>query len=227
MEVKVYFMKKIIVVLTVLMCAAPLALRAVDAGNVMDNIIEDIMIKGVSSVSEKEVLDEISYGVGMLFSKYKTREDIRNLYKTGKFEDIKVYLGDEDGKKVLIYEFVEKPRIEKIYIKGNKDVGDGDIKSKLENPYAEEEAAAPAAPDREEEEKIKVKEGEYFDGYALKEAVLKIQKMYGDKNFYYAEVDYKAEEYEAEEGEKKVKIYVDVNEGPKMKVQSITAEGND
>jgi len=177
-----------------------------------DKIIEDIIIKGNTTVEDKEILEKTSYGMGMIYSKYKTREDIKNLYKTGKFDDIKIYLKKIDGKNVLVYELKEKPRINKIIIKGNKEVGEGDIKGKLDN----------------EEKEIKIKENEYFDEYKLKKAIIEIQNMYKEKNFYYAEVKYSINKIEPEKGKKGewVNIELEISEGDKLKVKKITATGN-
>lgn len=176
-----------------------------------DQIIEDIKITGNTTVEEKEVLDTVSFGVGMAFSKYKTREDIKNLYKTGKFDQVNVSLEQMDGKTTLVYDLKEKPRIGKIVISGNKDVSEGDIKGKLDD----------------DEKKIKVKELEYFDEYMLKEGISEIEKLYKEKNFYDAKINYMIKPYKDEHkrGEL-VEIDIDVDEGGKLKIKAINAVGN-
>jgi len=201
-----------------------------------DEIIDDIRIKGLMTMEEKFVLDRISYGIGMAYSKYKTREDIRKLYETGRFDDIKVSTAKEGDKTLLVYELTEKPLIGKVLIKGNKDVGEGDIKSKLEpetesnvNP-ASADATKPQAAEPEDEGKPsqKIKEGEYFDEYYLKAAIVKIEKLYKEKNFYYATVKYSVSEPSEEQGKKgkRVTVTIEAEEGDKIKVKTITATGN-
>ncbi len=184
------------------------------SGNVLsqDIIIDEIDIKGNITVDEKEILQNISYTQGMLYSRYKTREDIKNLYKIGKFADVKVSLKEIDGKNILIYEIKEKPKINKIIIKGNKEVGEGDIKGKLDN----------------EEKKVKLKENEYFDEYNLKKAIIDIENMYKEKNFYYAKIDYKINKIEPEKDKKGdwINIEIEIEEGNKIKVKKISATGN-
>lgn len=176
-----------------------------------DEIVEEIKITGNNTVEPKEILDTVSYGVGMVFSKYKTREDIRSLYKLGKFEDVSVDFTKAGGKNILTYEVVEKPRIGRILIKGNKDVGEGDVRSKLNN----------------EDKAIKIKELEYFDEYLLKRAIDEISKMYKERNFYDAKIEYSLKPY-AEEHKRGslMEITVEVTEGGKIKVKTITADGN-
>jgi outer membrane protein insertion porin family len=179
-----------------------------------ENVIDDIRISGISAVPEKEVLEQISYGIGMVFSRYKTREDIKNLYKTGKFDDVKMYMSRENGKNLLLVELKEKPQIGKITIKGNKEVGEGDIKGKL---------------DDEDKSGIKIKEGEYLNEYKLKKAIKNIEAMYREKNFYYATAAYALNIVEEEKSGKKVKklnIEITVDEGTKIKITSIKATGN-
>jgi outer membrane protein insertion porin family len=178
-----------------------------------EGIIDDIKISGISAVTDKEVLEQISYGIGMVFSRYKTREDIKNLYKTGKFDDIKMYMSKEQDKNILMIELKEKPQIGKIIIKGNKDVGDGDIKGKLDDDTAG----------------IKIKEGEYLDEYKLKKAIRSIEAMYKERNYLFAAATYALNTVEEEkEGKKtrKLNIEITVDEGSKIKVTSITASGN-
>ncbi|HPD18540.1 MAG TPA: POTRA domain-containing protein, partial [Candidatus Goldiibacteriota bacterium] len=184
-----------------------------------DIIIDEIQIKGLVTVPEKDFLEMTSYGLGMVYSQYKTREDIRNLYKSGKFENIIVSMEKKDDKNVLVYEVKEVPRIGKIIISGNKEVGEGDIKSKLES---DEEKKT-----KEGEEQKKIKELEYFNEFLLKQGIERVKKMYKEKNFYNAKVDYSFELYKDENkrGEL-VKIYVNIEEGPKLKVKKITATGN-
>jgi len=133
-------------------------------------IIDEIQIKGLVTVEEKKFLDMISYGIGMAYSKYKTREDIKNIYKSGKFENIQVFMEKKDDKNILVYEVKEVPRIGKIIIAGNKDVGEGDIKGKLESD--EEKKAG------EGEEIQKIKELEYFNEFLLKQGIERVKKMY-------------------------------------------------
>jgi outer membrane protein insertion porin family len=190
------------------------ASAAVTAAAATDDIIDSVKITGNSSVSSKEISDQISYGVGMVFSRYKTREDIRNLYKSGKFDDIKIYLDNEGGKNVLVIDVKEKLQIGKIVITGNKNVGDGDIKGKLDD----------------EDKGIKIKEGEYLDEYKLKQAIDNIEQMYHERNFYYAKASYKLTPYEIEnkDGKKQSKLSIEIiiDEGDKLRVTSITATGN-
>ncbi len=182
-------------------------------------IIDEIQIKGLVTVDEKKFLDMISYGIGMAYSKYKTREDIRNLYKSGKFDDVRIYLEKKDDKNILVYEVKELPRIGKIVIAGNKDVGEGDIKGKLESDEEKKK--------EEGQEEIKIKEMEYFNEFLLKQGIERIKKMYKERNFYNAKIDYSFETYKDENkrGEL-VKIQINVDEGSKLKVKKITATGN-
>jgi len=176
-----------------------------------DEIVEEIKITGNTTVEPREIMDTVSYGVGMVFSKYKTREDIRSLYKTGKFEDVSVDFAKVDGKNVLTYQVAEKPRIGKVIIKGNKDVSEGDIKGKLDN----------------DEKTTKIKELEYFDEYLLKRAIAEVMKMYKERNFYDAKISYALNPYEDEHKRGKLmEITIEVSEGGKLKVKSITAAGN-
>lgn len=206
-------MKKTLVLTFIFMVLSAFTLFAAEV-TAPEDLIDDIKIIGNTSVQAKEINDQLTYGIGMIFSRYKTREDIRNLYKTGKFDDIKMYMEKSGDKNVLIIEVKEKLQIGKVIIKGNKEVGDGDIKAKL---------------DDEEKSGIKIKDGEYLDEYKLKKGIYNIEAMYKERNFYYASVSYTLSEIETEKDGKKIKsvnVELDVDEGGKLKVNAITASGN-
>jgi len=178
-------------------------------------IVNEIKINGLVTVPEKEVTDVISYTIGMELSKYKTREDIRNIYKTGKFDSVEIYTDEKDGKTTLVYDLKEKPKINKIIVKGNKDVGEGDIKGKLDD----------------DKEEIKLKEGEFFDEYQLKRAIINIESMYKEKNFYYASVKYNVvaqpqDVSASASAGQKVNVEIIVDEGSKIKIKNIIIVGN-
>lgn len=192
-----------------------------------DIIIDEVVIKGNSGVETKEISDKISTGAGLVYSKYRIKEDIRNLYKTGKFEDIIVSLDEKDGKSIVTFEVVEKPKIAKLIIKGNKDVGEGDIKAKLEEKKETKESGT--APEEEKApEQIAVKENEFFDEFMLKKAIIKVEDMYKERNFNYATVTYTIADSEEKKNEKGkwINVTLDVAEGDKMKVKKIESEGN-
>jgi outer membrane protein insertion porin family len=194
-----------------------------------DEIIDDVRILGIEKSEEKDMLGKISYGPGMVFSTYKTREDIRNLYKTGRFDNVSVFTLTEDDKTILVYELTEKPKIEKIVISGNKGVGEGDIKGKFEISDEDKPAVPTSVKDEDTKtEKPKIKENEFFDEFILKKVIVQIEKMYKEKNFYYATVSYEVSEPAAvnEKNGKFVQITIKVNEGDKVKVKSIKAAGN-
>ncbi|MFW6210698.1 MAG: outer membrane protein assembly factor BamA, partial [bacterium] len=106
--------------------------------------------------------------------------------------------------------------------------GSGDIKGKFEldaqetiNPFDAQDEAP------ESRDNPKIKEGGYLDEFLLKKVVGQIEEMYKTRNYYYADVHYEINEMETEEnGKKRVGIKINVNEGEKVKVKSITAEGN-
>ena len=195
-----------------------------------DEIIEEIVIKGNETVEERFIMQKISYVTGTVYSMYKTREDIKTLYSTGRFEDIRFSMDKIDGKTVLVIEVSEKPLVNKIFVRGNTDISDGDIKNKLSE---KDEAPSVSREEPETEDELDkmdiIKERGYFDDYKMRRALERVEKLYRDKNYYYAKIDYEIKEIEKEEGGKKKKmadITVVVDEGDKMKVKQITASGN-
>lgn len=55
-------------------------------------------------------------------------EDIKTLYKTGFFDQVSVSIVEKNGRNLLKYNLVEKPVVRKVYITGNQNVDEGDLK---------------------------------------------------------------------------------------------------
>jgi len=78
-------------------------------------IVKDIQFKGLNYFSKNEALKNIVFSIGNKISQYDVENSIKSLFKTGKFEDIKVvYSG-----KTIIFKIKERPIISNIIISGN------------------------------------------------------------------------------------------------------------
>ncbi|AYN24816.1 outer membrane protein assembly factor BamA [Buchnera aphidicola] len=89
--------------------------------------IENIQFKGLKYFSKDEVLKNIFFDIGSHVSDNDIKNSIKALFKTGKFEDIKiVYSG-----KTIIFEMKERPIISNITFLGNKIIKDSILKQYL------------------------------------------------------------------------------------------------
>ncbi|WAI18601.1 MAG: outer membrane protein assembly factor BamA [Buchnera aphidicola (Acyrthosiphon caraganae)] len=86
---------------------------AVYANNTL--IVKDIQFKGLKNFSQNEALKNVVFSIGSEISQYDIKNSIRSLFKTGRFEDIKVVL----SKKTVIFNIKERPIILGLMISGN------------------------------------------------------------------------------------------------------------
>ena len=162
-------------------------------------LVDQVTVKGNKKIEKEAILSKINLNSGEEFSIEKVREDVKTLFETGYFFDIKVFKTGKD-KVSLTFEFQEKPSVEVIEFIGNDEVPDDEIS----------EIAA-------------LKPYEILDYGKIKEAQDKILKMYEDKGFFLARVTYDLEPIE-KTGNVKLKIIV--TEKQKVEVKKITFLGN-
>ncbi len=169
------------------------------------------LIAQVKIVRSMDVVGNKSIGVATILSKIKTRvgqeyidnvisDDLKRLYNTGYFSDVKVDKKDVEGGYKVIINLVEKPIVEEITF------------SKLR--YFNK---------RSLETKMKTKKGKFLDNKSLKDDVNTIQEMYAKKGLTQAKVDV---ETFNDETTNKASLHFIVREGYKVKVRRINIIGN-
>lgn len=127
------------------------------------------------------------------------REDIRNVWRLGFFEDVQVEAIETGGKIDLTLVLREKPVIRKIYVSGAHEVGLDKINEVLD-----------------------VKRDTIVDPAKIKRNVEKIRDLYVEKGYYLAEVTSDIQRKD----ENHVDIYFIVDEHAKVEVRQIRFLGN-
>ncbi|QFQ32076.1 outer membrane protein assembly factor BamA [Buchnera aphidicola (Aphis gossypii)] len=89
--------------------------------------IKNIEFQGLSYCSKEEALKNILFNVGNKISKNDIKKSIKSLFKTGKFQDIKVFFSE----KSLIFKMIERPLIYHINISGNHLIKDAILNNHL------------------------------------------------------------------------------------------------
>ena len=83
-------------------------------------VIQDIEVRGIKKIAIGTVLNYLPTKVGESFDTDKSPQLIRELYKTGFFDNISLHrLGDS-----LVVEVAERPSIAEVNFDGNKEVSD-------------------------------------------------------------------------------------------------------
>ncbi len=100
------------------------------AGTKIDRV--DIKYAGPATVSEQFIRSHIRVKAGDIYRANVTEDDIKALYATGQFYNIRVTLDQaEDGGVVLTCVVQVNPRLTDIKIAGNKKVSDSKIRKKI------------------------------------------------------------------------------------------------
>jgi outer membrane protein insertion porin family len=125
--------------------------------------ITAIQIKGQQKIEEPAIRNKITSKVGEAYSVKKIKTDVRELFKTGFFNDVVV---DREAGRVT-FTVVEKPIISEIAYEGNDELEDDELN----------EASG-------------LKPYEILDMTKVREAIEKFEKLYEEKGYFLARVTY-------------------------------------
>ncbi|MCA9400477.1 MAG: outer membrane protein assembly factor BamA [Candidatus Omnitrophica bacterium] len=168
---------------------------------VKNRIVKSIEIVGNKTISMSTILAKIKTRVGQEYLQTVISDDLKRLYNTGYFSDVRVDRQEVDGGyKVIIY-LDEKPIVEEITFSKTRY-----IKSKVIS------------------KKIKTKVGKFLDKKSLRDDEQTIRDLFTQKGL--NEVEVSVEQF-LDEVTNKVSLHFVIREGHKIRVQNINIYGND
>src|SRR4030081_566094 len=94
-----------------------------------DFTVGDIKVEGLQRISEGTVFNYLPVNIGDHMDAQRAREALRALYATGFFRDVELR---RDGN-TLVIAVLERPSLESVEIKGNKDIKTEDLQKSLRN----------------------------------------------------------------------------------------------
>src|SRR5262245_37217197 len=163
-----------------------------------DFVVGDIRIEGLQRISEGTVFNYLPVNIGDRLDPRRISEAMRAMYQTGFFRDVEIRRAGG----TLVIAVLERPSIESVEIKGNKDIKTEDLQKSLRN--------------------VGLATGKTFDQSVLDEVKQYLTDQYFSRGKYAVRVDAKVEEAPGN----KVKITIDVNEGKRAKIRQINVAGN-
>ncbi len=163
-------------------------------------VIKEIKVVGNKKIEADAITEKLVSKVGSAYSKDRIREDVVALFSLGFFNNIEISRDVAGGNVVLTVKVHEKPSIVEIVYEGNSEIKSEEIT-----------------------EATGIKEYQLLNEAKIKEAVEKIQKLYEDKGFFLAKVDYRVVEVAKDET---AKVVFTIKENDKVKVKKITILGN-
>jgi outer membrane protein insertion porin family len=163
-------------------------------------VVKAIDIQGNKSIGIATILTKIKTRVGQEYRQAVISDDLKRLYGTGYFSDVRVDRKEEgDGLKVIIY-VDEKPIVEEITFSKIRYYNKKVILSK-----------------------IKTQVGKFLDKKGLNDDINTIKELYAKKGLTQAEVDI---EQFIDEATNKATLHVVIREGYRVKIRKINVLGN-
>ncbi|MBM4129331.1 MAG: outer membrane protein assembly factor BamA, partial [Nitrospira sp.] len=162
-------------------------------------IVNSIELKGLKRIEESAVKAKITQKLGEPISTDKTNEDIKNIFRMGYFEDVRVEIEPFEGGIRLIYVVKEKPTIVRIEFQGNREFDDAKLK-----------------------EKITITPGVIADVVLIQDNANKLRAFYEEEGYWLSNIVPVVKRISEDE----VSLTYQIEEGPKIKIKQIIIEGN-
>jgi len=162
-------------------------------------LVNSIEIKGLRRIEEAAVKARITQKTGEPLSSEKTTNDIKDIYKMGYFDDVKVEIEPLEGGVKVVYLIKEKPTIISVDFQGNKKLDDSDLK-----------------------DKITITASSIADTVLIQDNAEKLRAYYEEEGYYLSKIVPVIKRINDDE----VKLTYQIEEGPKVKIKSIIIEGN-
>lgn len=186
------------VLCAVLACiAAGSYARADDLANA-DFTVGDIKVEGLQRISQGTVFNYLPVNIGDQLSAQRLREAVRALYATGFFRDVELR---RDGN-TLVVAVLERPSLESVELKGNKDIKTEDLQKSLRN--------------------VGLSAGKTFNRSTLAEVTQYLTDQYYSRGKYAVKIDAKVEDLP----NNRVRVNLDIKEGSRAKIRQINIVGN-
>jgi outer membrane protein insertion porin family len=168
------------------------------SGTQSDFVVKDIRVEGLQRISEGTVYNYLPVNIGDHLTPQRERESVRALYATGFFRDVELRREGD----TLIVAVAERPSIESIDIKGNKDIKTEDLQKPLRN--------------------VGLAAGKTFDRSTLDEVTQGLTDQYFSRGKYAVEIDSKVEDLP----DNRVRIGINIKEGSRAKIRQINIVGS-
>ena len=165
------------------------------------SLITEIEVIGARTVGPSQVVAWSGLEVGRPLTRDLVSEGIRNLFATKKFADVFIYVVDVDGGVKLLVNLEEFPRIRTIAFTGNQKIKEKDLR-----------------------EAFPVQVGQFANPAAIRRDLQPLRDLYYEKGYFNVSVLSDSTIVDANNLQD---LVIQISEGKKVKVKSITFEGNE
>ncbi len=162
--------------------------------------VTKVSVEGTRRIDEAAVLAAVGLRRGESLSPEKVRRDLKAVYATGFFRDVRIELLPEDGGFHVVVMVEEKPAIREVNIEGNKKIDEDDIREVLD-----------------------VRSFSVLNQTKINDNIVQIRDLYIEKGFYLAEIEVETSDVTDDQ----VDVLFKIQENRKVLVQRIDFTGND
>jgi outer membrane protein insertion porin family len=160
--------------------------------------VSDIKIEGLQRISEGTVFNYLPVNIGDQMDAQRIREALRALYATGFFRDVELR---RDGTTLLIA-VLERPSLESVDIKGNKDIKTEDLQKSLRT--------------------VGLSAGKTFNRSTLEDVTQYLTDQYYSRGKYAVSI----KTTEKDLPNNRIRVSIDIKEGSRAKIREINIVGN-
>ncbi|MCC7461352.1 MAG: outer membrane protein assembly factor BamA [Gammaproteobacteria bacterium] len=160
--------------------------------------VGDIRVEGLQRLTEGTVFNYLPVNIGDRLNPQRLREALRALYATGFFRDVELR---RDGN-TLVVAVLERPSLESVELKGNKDIKTEDLQKSLRQ--------------------VGLSAGKTFNRSTLEEVTQYLTDQYYSRGKYAVSIDTKVEDLP----NNRVRVTIDIKEGGRAKIRQINIVGN-
>ncbi|GAB4387314.1 MAG: outer membrane protein assembly factor BamA [Thermodesulfovibrionales bacterium] len=162
-------------------------------------VVRVVEVEGLKRIEPSAVRGKISQRIGEPLSPEKVSDDIKEIFKMGYFEDVRVEIEPFEGGVRLVFLIKEKPPISRVEFQGNRKIEDDKLR-----------------------EKVTITAGAISDSVLIQNNAEKLRAFYEEEGYPLAEVVPVVRKLED-----RVFLTYQIDEGPKVKVGDIVIEGNE
>ncbi len=183
-----------------LLASGPAGAQDVGAEATAGRRVVAVAVRGARVVAEETILAKVQMKPGMPYEAAVVSDDIRRLFATGYFTDVQAETQPAADGLQLTFVVREKPQVSAVELSGHRVLHAKRLRELLE-----------------------VREGDLYNPRAIKDGLDRIQDEYRRRGFSQSEV---LSRVEPDEAANVVRLYVLVDEGPRMRVSRVLVEGN-
>ncbi|BBO66484.1 outer membrane protein assembly factor BamA [Desulfosarcina alkanivorans] len=162
-------------------------------------LVTQVRVTGNKRIEADAIERVIRIKAGDVLRAGEVSKDMKNIYKMGYFEDIRVEAEAGEGGKAIVFHVKEKPTIRKISFTGNRVFDDEKLR-----------------------ENLSISTGSILNIFTVKSNIDQLQAMYKEKNYHNIKIDHIVHERDNNQAD----IEFSIEEGEKVKIKGIAFQGN-